>query len=800
LVHQIPAVSAEELERKLELLAKAGPLTEVERRLGFLSPFEQNLLELLRRIPANTHEERERKIASLIPRKARAAAIAQEKDRPGDYNSYLVGLAGRIPADTPAELERKIASLIPRNARTPAIAQKKARSPRAFSSLVRLASLAMFNSAQEWNRKKLNAAGGVAVDASGLPPESKLSMPSTFTPSVAAFTQYEENLLRLLRQIPAKTPHELEQKIASLIAERGRAAAIARAKERSEDADSYLVNLARHIVATNPRELDQKISLLIPVVTAPPSDGRGAVCIVTRKPIHNVTRAPRMAKALVDAGYRVVVVSPAPPVDDLRNMCPQVEYIVAEYRAFTHDVISRLEARQKERRARLEARERQYQAAVAKRGWRALMRRSGRAMAMRPARAAVRLPWLMLVVAPSAFLLKSPSQSFAKVWRDLKQRDALGIAIKYVWTLTQWASSHAFAAKADELTAGRHFDVVQAYDNYGLVAGARLAERTGAKLVYDAVEIATDRVHEDLNILEKIRERLERREERGIFLKADRMIGTGDALAGWYVKRYRIPKPLVMRNCRYYWRYRQDGRLRADIGAKPDTRIMLWCGGAYPQQGIEVAIRTLPHLPPQIHLAVVTDIADMWRKYVTVELPAIAESFGVADRFHVLPEREPNDLVPYVSGGDIGFVLSVPVDHPNQYYNLPNKFFECVMARMPIGTLAFPEVVSLVNKYEIGSVLDEHDSVKNAAIIRQMLEPEVYATLKANVMKAAQILCWENESRPYVELIDSLMPASQRQNAHASRGETQRARRSMAAKPMPNLSMPAMVSAQTGTD
>src|SRR5207249_1758217 len=105
----------------------------------------------------------------------------------------------------------------------------------------------------------------------------------------------------------------------------------------------------------------------------------------------------------------------------------------------------------------------------------------------------------------------------------------------------------AFAAKVDELTAGRHFDVVQAYDNYGLVAGARLAQRTGAKLIYDAVEIATDRVAQDLNIVEKIRERLERWEEAAIFLKADSMIGTGDALAGWYAKRYRIPKPLVMR-------------------------------------------------------------------------------------------------------------------------------------------------------------------------------------------------------------------------------------------------------------
>jgi glycosyltransferase involved in cell wall biosynthesis len=337
-------------------------------------------------------------------------------------------------------------------------------------------------------------------------------------------------------------------------------------------------------------------------------------------------------------------------------------------------------------------------------------------------------------------------------------------------TLNQWATTHAFAANAEKLTAGYHFDVVHAYDNYALVAAARLSSRADVRVVYDAVEIASARLFNDnASRIQRISERWQRREEARIVLNADAMIGTGDSLSDWYAKTYRISKPLVVRNCRYYWQRRIDGRLRADINAKPDTRILLWCGHIYPQQGVEVAMQMLPHLPPNIHLVIVADALPAWKKYVTEELPALAASMGVADRMHFLPARGPNDLIPYISDSDIGLVLSIPVNHPNQYHNMPNKFFEYVMARVPIATLAFPEPSSLINKYNIGRILTEDDAVQNAKIIRDMLESETYTAFKASIEGAALALSWEQESRPLIELVDTLMPASLREKAAASR-------------------------------
>jgi hypothetical protein len=120
IARQIPAGTPSELTRKLELLANGGTLAELERKLGSpggtappapLSPFDQKLLGLVRRIPARNAEQRARKIASLLPEKARAAALADRRGRSPDDDAYLVELVRRIPAATPQELEDKMASL-----------------------------------------------------------------------------------------------------------------------------------------------------------------------------------------------------------------------------------------------------------------------------------------------------------------------------------------------------------------------------------------------------------------------------------------------------------------------------------------------------------------------------------------------------------------------------------------------------------------------------------------------------------------------------------------------------------------
>lgn len=468
-------------------------------------------------------------------------------------------------------------------------------------------------------------------------------------------------------------------------------------------------------------------------------DRKGLVCIVSRKAIRSVTRAPRMAKALTDAGYQVVVVSLARPVPQLEQMCPSVEYLEVR----PPSLIAVLRRRCDE------------------------FRRKRNEHGPAPTSPAKWLAWRLLVALPASLLLRKPSQGFRSSWREFVQLDGLGVAEQFARTRRERFLTEGLAEAADKATRGRRFDIVQAYDNYALVAAQRLAARDGAKLIYDAVELASHRIARDLNFIERRRERADRREEAHIIRRIDGMITIGDGLAKWYARRYPV-RPLVVRNCRYFWPYQVDTRLRCETGVGPDVRLVVWVGSLYPDQGIESLIRTLVHLEPHIHAAVIGFTQPTWARWANEELPALCKSLGVADRVHFLPAREPNDIVPFISGADLG-IIPRPRGQLNNFFSMPNKFLEMVMARLPVAVSQLGDMVDVIRKYEIGLVFDERDPANAASVIGQMLEPLTFTRLKANVEKAAEIFCWEKESQPYIELVTSLMPPAVQQKPIASR-------------------------------
>lgn len=485
---------------------------------------------------------------------------------------------------------------------------------------------------------------------------------------------------------------------------------------------------------------------------APPADG--AVCILSRKELRNITRVPRMAKALSDAGYRVVVVALRGPVQELRDMAPAVEYVEVAPRPVTVKLVSLLNFRMARRNRR-----RQMEEKILAAGGRGAagvrLKRLLRAPLARPAELARRY----LLAPPAALALKKPEEDFAAAWRALSRQQTTAILTALVRTWHQQRMTCAFGRAADQATHGRHFDVVQAHDNYALVAAARLAARDRARLVYDAVELTEHRLATSFTALEVLFERRDRRQEAAIFRRADSVTTVGKGLSDWYAEHYPIAPPLVVRNCRYYWHYQPDERLRSDIGVGPEARILVWFGGIYPQQGVETLIDALPLLPPDVHLAIVAYVLPRWVSYIGEELPKRAAECGAASRVHFLPARDPGDLVPYVSGADLG-VIPRPSEHPNNFFSMPNKFLEMVMARLPIAASQLGDIVDTIAQYGIGASFDEQDLASMAQVIGHMLEPDIHRGLKANVMRAAEEMTWERESLPYVALVRALMPAT----------------------------------------
>jgi glycosyltransferase involved in cell wall biosynthesis len=110
-----------------------------------------------------------------------------------------------------------------------------------------------------------------------------------------------------------------------------------------------------------------------------------------------------------------------------------------------------------------------------------------------------------------------------------------------------------------------------------------------------------------------------------------------------------------------------------------------------------------------------------------------------------------------VSGADLG-VIPRPSEHPNNFFSMPNKFLEMVMARLPIAVSRVGDMSEVIREYGIGDIFDERDPKDIAAVIDAMLEPANHQRLKKNVGNAAEDMTWEAESTVYLAAIRSMMP------------------------------------------
>lgn len=465
------------------------------------------------------------------------------------------------------------------------------------------------------------------------------------------------------------------------------------------------------------------------------------VLILSRKDLGPVTRVSRQADALARAGHQVTVVSLKKPAESTIEAASGVQYIEVSLGLWSRPRIVAMRVAHKQRllAACHEARGKERD----------------NSRDRRPTRPVVRL-WLRDRLAPlfvakrKAVLLSTPEQGLRQRIKQLAFRGLPTSLELYAQAVAQIIASTSFANKTSAVLLGQRFDVVQAHDNYALVAARRLADQNDADLIYDAVEIAEHRIAVRESSLERVLQRCQRRREARIFRGAEQVITVGDGLADWYAQRYGIERPLPIRNCRWYWPYRPREDVRRDCDLASGDKLVIWFGYGYPAQGLETIVEAAGCTPGHIHFALVTAVLPRWEPFIA-HLKERTTELNLDGRMHFLEPQTPANLVAYASGADLG-IIPRPNVGPNIYYSMPNKLMEMIMARLPVAVSDLADIRALVERYELGRFFDVHDVGDIARTLVEMLEPSLYAYLHERVMSAAEVLCWENESQRYLEL------------------------------------------------
>lgn len=307
-------------------------------------------------------------------------------------------------------------------------------------------------------------------------------------------------------------------------------------------------------------------------------------------------------------------------------------------------------------------------------------------------------------------------------------------------------------------------DVIHAHDLHPLAAAVGLARKTGARVVFDAHEIETERAPP----LPPDRKQFIDAMERHLLAQVDHIIVCCESAADFYDRRYPGERPTVVMNAPRL----EEGRglsgvdVRTMAGVEPGTRLVVYTGGVgLEPRGVDKIVRAVALLP-EVHMAIVGPrkaAHDDWLKEIVAQTNA-------ADRIHFLDPVPSEALVATIQSGDVGVCAFQDVTL-NHRYALPNKVFEMAFAGLPLVVPNFPDMGRFVTDLEIGVTMDESDPVSIAAALRRVLfEPWRFRPDAGKMKRLTEQYAWPVQNARFVAAYANMIASPQKGTVGAVSG------------------------------
>lgn len=194
--------------------------------------------------------------------------------------------------------------------------------------------------------------------------------------------------------------------------------------------------------------------------------------------------------------------------------------------------------------------------------------------------------------------------------------------------------------------------------------------------------------------------------------------------------------------------------IRELCGIGPDVPLLVYSGLAAAQRGLGIMVEGLPEMPGT-HAAFVVMNPDV--AYVR-GLMARAEDLGVRDRVHALPYVPHWQVVPFLSGADVGVI---PIHHwPNHEIALITKFFEYSHAGLPLvvsDVKTMAQVTKDTGQGEVFKAEDVADYVRAAKAV--LAEPKRY-TAAYETEGLLEQWTWEAQAEVLDGVYSRLLPSA----------------------------------------
>lgn len=290
-------------------------------------------------------------------------------------------------------------------------------------------------------------------------------------------------------------------------------------------------------------------------------------------------------------------------------------------------------------------------------------------------------------------------------------------------------------------------DAVHAHDVNTLPTGWLAAIASRAALVYDAHEISTSRegykgIRRVVGVIEK-----------HLMPRAAGVITTTEARSKFFARAYGVPRPTILQNRPRYLSSSRTNRIRDELGLEKQWPIVLYQGGLQQGRGLHKLVHAAALVPNAYFVFV-------GGGRLTQSLINLSQSLGVSDRVHFIPTVKLAELPEYTASADIGVQ---PIENTcfNHFTTDSNKLFEYLIAGLPIVATNLPEIRKVVEKHEVGLLLNGKDIQALATAVKTLVDnPDMRKVMAGNSDRAALELNWEEQENKLVELYNQLLRRS----------------------------------------
>lgn len=331
-------------------------------------------------------------------------------------------------------------------------------------------------------------------------------------------------------------------------------------------------------------------------------------------------------------------------------------------------------------------------------------------------------------------------------------------------------SFEAFRAVFAAPMAASAPDIVHCHDSMPLLAAARVAQQTGAALVYDSHELEA---HRNIFMPPALQAKIMAVEAQ-VLAQADGVITVSDFFAEDLAQMYGIARPTVVHNApprrpmplpeRWQQAARATG-LRAEAGIDANAVLMVYTGNIGVNRGLEQVVAGLAEYyrtaaaPRDVHFSIVGSPKDGTADLVRAQ----AAQAGLADKVHFHAPVPPTEVTSFIAAADISVVSVMPATRSYDR-TMPNKIFEAAMAGLPILGADLTAQGSFIKEHSLGVTYDPASASSFCAGLVQMLcDLARYERRQAAQTAFDEAFGWEAQGRKITALYERIAAASGRE-------------------------------------